>query len=125
LDPWLPVIAAYSYGPQLPLAALVTHRGPGPPEDGLADVGLELGDELVVPGSGEPALGEPALGDCEPADGDAEVALGPGDVPGEWGGAALWMSGPQPVSTTMVEETAIAGQIRFGFISTLLYLLET
>ena len=53
-----------------------------------------------------------------------EGALDLGDVPGECG-AALWMSGPQPVSTTMVEDTAIAGQIRFGFTTSLLCLSVT
>lgn len=125
----------------MPLAALVTHRAPEPPAEELADVGLELGGALVVPGSGEPGLEEPPLG--EPALGEAgsgELALGVsgpgdadesdegaldlGDVPGECG-AALWMSGPQPVSTTMVEDTAIAGQIRFGFTTSLLCLSVT
>jgi hypothetical protein len=121
------------------LAALVTHRAPEPP----ADVGLDLGDEVVVPGSGEPGLeepplgepalgeagsgelllGEPALGVSGPGDAD-EGALELGDVPGEWG-AALWVSGTQPVSTTMVEDTAIAGQIRFGFTTSLLCLSVT
>jgi hypothetical protein len=35
-------------------------------------------------------------------------------------GAALWTSGLQPVSMTMVADTMIAGQIRFGFTSKLL-----
>ena len=47
-----------------------------------------------------------------------------GDVLGECG-AALLMSGAQPVSTTMVEDTAIASQIRFGFTTSLLYLSVT
>ena len=127
----------------MPLAALVTHRAPEPPAAGPADLGLDLGDEVVGPGSGEPGLEEPPLG--EPALGEAgsgelalgELALGvsgPGDadeealdledVTGECG-AALWMSGAQPVSTTMVEDTAIAGQIRFGFTISLLCLTVT
>jgi len=125
LDPWLPVIPANAYGPQLPLAALVTHRGPPePPDDGLADVGLEPGDGLVLLGSGDPALGEPGvgepgLGELGGGDGEAEVALVLGEVVGGCG-VALLTSGPQPVSTAMVEDTAIAGQIRFGFTSKLL-----
>jgi len=122
------------------LAALVTHLAPEPlEEDGLAEVGLVPGAGLVVPGSGvpglgvpgscepvvgEPALGEPALGDCElgGATGGAAVALVLEDVVGGRG-AALWTSGLQPVSMTMVADTVIAGQIRFGFTSKLLYLL--
>jgi hypothetical protein len=143
LDPWLPVIPANAYGPQLPLAAFVTHRGPEPADGGLADVGLEPGDGLVLLGSGEPGLGEPGSGDPAPGEpalgeagvgepglgklcgGDEEVdlALVLGEVVGRCG-VALLMSGPQPVSTTMVKDTAIAGQIRFGFTSKLLYLLE-
>jgi hypothetical protein len=131
------------------LAALVTHLGPEPPGDGLADVGLELGDELVMvglgeaglgePGSGAPVLGEPALGEPvlgEPAvgepgsgdveldeeDGKAAVVLVAVEVLGECGAAVL-MNGLQPVSATMRADTAIANQIRFGFTSKLLYLL--
>ena len=127
----------------MPLAALVTHRAPEPPAAGPAGVGLDLRDEVVLPGSGEPGLEEPPLG--EPALGEAgsgELLLGeptlgvsgPGDadegaldvedVTAECG-AALWMSGAQPVSTTMVEDTAIAGQIRFGFTTSLLCLSVT
>ena len=68
-------------------------------------------------------LGEPALGVSGPGDAD-EGALDLGDVTGECG-AALWMSGAQPVSTTMVEDTAIAGQIPFGFTTSLLCLSVT
>ena len=127
----------------MPLAALVTHRAPEPPAAGPAGVGLDLGDEVVMPGSGEPGLeepplgepalgeagsgelllGEPTLGVSGPGDAD-EGALELGDVPGECG-AALWVSGTQPVSTTMVEDTAIAGQIRFGFTTSLLCLSVT
>ena len=123
------------------MAALVTHLGPEPPGDGLADVGLELGDELVmvglgetglgVPGSGAPVVGEPVPGEAvvgEPGsgvaeeDGKAAVVLVAVEVLGECGAAVL-MNGLQPVSATMRADTAIANQIRFGFTSKLLYLL--
>jgi len=128
------------------LAALVTHLGPEPPGDGLADVGLELGDELVmvglgeaglgVPGSGAPVVGEPVVGEPVPGeavvgepgsgvaeeDGKAAVVLVAVEVLGECGAAVL-MNGLQPVSATMRADTAIANQIRFGFTSKLLYLL--
>jgi hypothetical protein len=81
LDPPLPVMPEYVNGPQVPLAALVTHLAPELLADGLAEVGLELGDELVmvglgetglgVPGSGAPVLGVPVLG--EPVLGEAVV----------------------------------------------------
>ncbi|MGH7511721.1 MAG: hypothetical protein ACREOQ_02245 [Gemmatimonadales bacterium] len=75
-------------------------------------------------GSGDPALGDPGVGEPgldEPGggDGEAEVALVLGEVVGECR-VALLTSGPQPVSMTIVEDTAIAGQIRFGFTSKLL-----
>jgi hypothetical protein len=126
LDPLLPVMLVKLYGPQLPLAALVTQRGPEPPAGGLAEVGLELGDELVVlglgePGSDAPVLGEPPLEDTGD-DGKAVVVLDVAEVLGECG-AALLMNGLQPVNATIIADTAIAGQIRFGFTSKLLYLL--
>ncbi len=126
------------------MAALVTHLAPPPGADGLAEVGLEPEAGLVVPGSGVPGVGVPALGepgvgvpgsgepgldgpvpgDCElgGAAGGADVALVLEDVVGACG-AALWTSGLQPVSMTIVADTVIAGQIRFGFTSKLLYLL--
>jgi hypothetical protein len=101
LDPPLPVMPEYVNGPHVPLAALVTHLALELLADGLADVGLELGDELVmvglgetglgVAGSGAPVLGEPVLGEAvvgeavvgeavvgeavvgEPGSGDAEL----------------------------------------------------
>src|ERR1700691_411856 len=95
LDPVLPVMAGSSYGPQVPLAALVTHDAPEPPlGDGLADEVLGLGDGLVEPGElgpgelgsdqlgldepglGQLGLGEPELEDSEgDGDGSAEVVL--------------------------------------------------
>lgn len=119
------------------MAALVTHEAPEPLRDRLAEAVLGLGDGLVVLGRGDGlvvlGLGEPGLGDSQRGDGDAEVALGLGDSLGEraclgFTGAradgtlpdacaALWMIGPQPVSTTMVADTAIAGHIRFVFTS--------
>jgi hypothetical protein len=144
LDPPLPVMPEYVNGPHVPLAALVTHLALELLADGLADVGLELGDELVmvglgetglgVAGSGAPVLGEPVLGEAvvgEPGSGDAEldeedgkaaVVLVAVEVLGECGAAVL-MNGLQPVSATMRADTAIANQIRFGFTSKLLYLL--
>jgi hypothetical protein len=64
LDPVLPVMAGSSYGPQVPLAALVTHDAPEPPlGDGLADEVLGLGDGLVEPGElGPGELGSDELG---------------------------------------------------------------
>ena len=140
LDPPLPVMPEYVNGPQVPLAALVTHLA----LELLADVGLELGDELVmvglgetglgVAGSGAPVPGEPVLGEAvvgEPGSGDAEldeedgkaaVVLVAVEVLGECGAAVL-MNGLQPVSGTTIADTAIANQIRFGFTSKLLYLL--
>jgi hypothetical protein len=149
LDPPLPVMPEYVNGPQVPLAALVTHLAPELLADGLADVGLELGDELVmvgvgetglgVPGSGAPVLGVPALGEpvlgeavvgepgsgvaeLDEEDGKAAVVLVAVEVLGECG-AAVFMNGLQPVSGTTMADTAIANQIRFGFTSKLLYLL--
>jgi hypothetical protein len=144
LDPPLPVMPEYVNGPHVPLAALVTHLALELLADGLADVGLELGDELVmvglgetglgVAGSGAPVPGEPVLGEAvvgEPGSGDAEldeedgkaaVVLVAVEVLGECGAAVL-MNGLQPVSATMRADTAIANQIRFGFTSKLLYLL--
>lgn len=89
---------------------------------GLGEFGLGQ-PGLGEPGSGEPGSGEPKLGDSELGNGEAEVALGRGDTLGKCG-AALRVSGPQPASTTMVADTEIAGNIRFGFTSKLLYLLE-
>ena len=63
-NPLLPVIPEYLYGPQVPLAELVTHLAP----ELLADVGLELGDELVMVGLGESGLGEPGSGAPAPGD---------------------------------------------------------
>ena len=108
---------------------LVTHRAPevGLAEEGLGLVGLGSGDPVVGdPVVGDPVAGEPVVGDSELGDGEgkAEVAFGLGDVLGECG-AALGMSGPQPASTTMVADIAIAGQIRFRFMDKLLYLIET
>ena len=139
LDPPLPVMPEYVNGPQVPLAALVTHLAPELLADGLADVGLELGDELVmvglgetglgVPGSGEPVLGEAVVGEpgsgvaeLDEEDGKAAVVLVAVEVLGECGAAVL-MNGLQPVSGTTMADTAIANQIRFGFTSKLLYLL--
>ena len=144
LDPPLPVMPEYVNGPHVPLAALVTHLALELLADGLADVGLELGDELVmvglgetglgVAGSGAPVLGEAVVGEAvvgEPGSGDAEldeedgkaaVVLVAVEVLGECGAAVL-MNGLQPVSATMRADTAIANQIRFGFTSKLLYLL--
>jgi hypothetical protein len=109
------------------LAALVTHRAREPLEGALDDVLPWLGDGLLVLGSdelglGELGSGEPGLGDSELGDKDenAGVALDLGDVPGECG-AALWIGDPQPVSRMTVAETAITGQIRFGFTSKLPY----
>jgi hypothetical protein len=101
------------------LVALVAHRAP---EVGLAEVRLGL----VGLGFGEPVVGDPVVGDRELGDGygKAEVAFGLGDVFGECG-VALGTSGPQPASTTMVADIAIAGQIRFRFMAKLLYLFET
>ena len=137
LEPPLPVMPEYVNGPQVPLAELVTHLAP----ELLADVGLELADELVMVGLGEsgapvlgvPALGEPVLGEAvvgEPGsgvaeldeDGKAAVVLVAAEVLGECGAAVL-MNGLQPVSGTTMADTAIANQIRFGFTSKLLYLL--
>ena len=112
----------------------MTHRAPevGLAEEGLGLVGLGSGDPVVGdpvvgdPVVGEPVVGEPVVGDSELGDGEgkAEVAFGLGDVLGECG-AALGMSGPQPASTTMVADIAIAGQIRFRPMDKLLYLIET
>src|ERR1700733_12248314 len=164
LDPVLPVMAGSSYGPQVPLAALVTHDAPEPPlGDGLADEVLGLGDGLVGPGEpelgereggdpdarkpdggqlglgelglGQLGLGEPGLEDSEcDGDGSAEVVLVLGNGFGDCeplrvtrtrdgtspAGAALPNIGPQPVRTTMVVDTAIAGHISFVFTGKLL-----
>jgi hypothetical protein len=67
LDPVLPVMAGSAYGPQVPLAALVTHDAPEPPlGDGLADEVLGLGDGLVGPDElGPDELGSDELGSDE------------------------------------------------------------
>lgn len=140
LDPALSAMAGSVYGPQVPLAALVTHAAPEVLGGGLADVVLGLGDGLVALG-----LGEPGLGDCELGDGDADAArdwdgevavtlgLGVGFGECRWLGLtrtrvdgrlpdATPMTGPQPASATRVADTAIAGQIRFVFTSKFLYL---
>jgi hypothetical protein len=46
VDPLLPVIPEYTYGPQLPLAALVTHRAATPLADGTAEAALDAEDVL-------------------------------------------------------------------------------
>jgi hypothetical protein len=173
LDPVLPVMAGSLYGPQVPLAALVTHDAPEPPlgdglADGLADEVLGLGDGLVGPGElgldelgldelgsdelgsdelgagqlglgelglGQLGLGEAGLEDREgDGDGSAEVVLVLGNGFGECeslpvtrtrdgtspAGAALPNIGPQPVRTTMVVATAIAGHISWVFTGKLL-----
>jgi hypothetical protein len=101
LDPLLSAIPESSYGPQVPLVALVTHDGPEPPVgDGLGEVVLGLGAGLLGPGElgpgelgsgelelgpGELGSGEPGLEDDELGDGDgsAEVVLVLGDGIGE------------------------------------------
>jgi hypothetical protein len=174
LDPVLPVMAGSSYGPQVPLAALVTHDAPEPPlGDGLADEVLGLGDGLVGPdelgldelgldelgsdelgsdelgldelgvgqlGLGELGLGQLGLGEAElediegDGDGSAEVVLVLGNGFDDCeplpvtrtrdgtppAGAALPNIGPQPVRTTMVVDTAIAGHITLVFTGKLL-----
>jgi hypothetical protein len=148
VDPVLSVIAESTYGPQLPLTALVTQAAPEVLGGGLADVVLGLGDGLVVLGLGETGLGETGLGDaglgdCElgdaaadvdwDEDGEVVVMLGLGVGLGEcrWLGlavdgrlpdATLPMTGSQPATATRVAATAIAGQIRIVFTSRLLYL---
>jgi len=67
---------------------------------GLLGLGSAV-PELGEPELGEAVVGEPVLGEC---------------------GAALGVSGPQPVSTMMVADTATAGQNRFVRTSKLLYL---
>ena len=169
LDPVLPVMAGSSYGPQVPLAALVTHDAPEPPLGGaLADEVLGLGDGLVGPdelgsdelgsdelgsdelgldelgvgqlGVGELGLGQLGLGEAEledsegDGDGSAEVVLVLGNGFDDCeslpvtrtregtppAGAALPNIGPQPVRTTMVVDTAIAGHISLVFTGKLL-----
>jgi hypothetical protein len=169
LDPVLPVMAGSSYGPQVPLAALVTHDAPEPPLGGaLADEVLGLGAGLVGPdelgldelgldelgsdelgldelgvgqlGVGELGLGQLGLGEAEledsegDGDGSAEVVLVLGNGFDDCeslpvtrtregtppAGAALPNIGPQPVRTTMVVDTAIAGHISLVFTGKLL-----
>jgi hypothetical protein len=76
------------------------------------------------PVPGEAVVGEPGSGDAELDEEDGKAAVVPVavEVPGECGAAVL-MNGLQPVSATMMADTAIANQIRFGFTSKLLYLL--
>jgi hypothetical protein len=143
LFPALPVMFEEAYGPQVPLAALVTQAVPelvlvG---DGVAEVGLGEGLGLVGLGEG---LGVVGLGDGVVGSGlgvtvwlgfgvgETEVggSLGVGDdVLGgrEWvgfpkvGPDVVWReTGPQPASTAAVAHTAIAGQICFFFTSKLL-----
>jgi hypothetical protein len=147
LFPALPVMAEEAYGPQVPLAALVTQAvlelllvGDGV-ADGLAEVGLGeglgvvgLGDGFVGSGLGDDMVGS-GLGDDERLGfgvGETEVggSLGVGDdvLAGcEWvgfpkvGPDVVWrVTGPQPASTAVVAHTAIAGQICFFFTSKLL-----
>jgi hypothetical protein len=183
LDPVLPVMAGSLYGPQVPLAALVTHDAPEPPLGGaLADEVLGLGAGLVGPGElgpdelgldelgldelgldelgsdelgldelgvgqlgvGELGLGQLGLGEAEledsegDGDGSAEVVLVLGNGFDDCeslpvtrtregtppAGAALPNIGPQPVRTTMVVDTAIAGHISLVFTRQAPYLLE-
>ena len=116
----------------------------GPGELGLGELGSdELGlDELGLGqlglgelGLGQLGLGEPGLEDSEgDGDGSAEVVLVLGNGFGDCeslpvtrtrdgtppAGAALPNIGPQPVRTTMVVDTAIAGQITLVFTGKLL-----
>lgn len=69
LDPLLPVIPEYSYGPQLPWTVLATHRGPVPlggALDGAAEdvLGTAVGGELDVEAGGELAGGSDGRVDC-------------------------------------------------------------
>jgi hypothetical protein len=89
--------------------------GLGESELGLGDVSVALGPAVSELGLGDAsaALGP---GELDDGDGEAEVPLDPGKGHGECSGA-LWVSGSQPVSMTMVADTASAGQIRFSFTS--------